>query len=512
MSTLTQRLQGVPRKSRSRPIFLPFGDFLPDLPDYENPGTRTANNVIPKPASYGPFPDLTAITNALTGTCRGASAFLDSASNVYVYAGDDTKLYESVNNTFTDESNGTYSVPVDSQWEFVQFDTRVIATNGNDALQTMTIGQGASSAFADLLTSTNKPTARHIDVVWRFLVMGNTNDITDGVKTNRVWWCGINDPTDADPNATTQADFEDLAEGGAVTRIVGGADYGLIFQERLISRMVYRGSPRIFDFIPVDRKRGTVVSGSVCGHGRNVFYWSEEGFHLFDGLESHNIGEGRVNQTFANEFDITNKRLVTCGIDPKNKLYAIAYPASGSTPNKMLVCYWPKMRWASVSVNTQIILKTFTQGFTLDSLDQLGTDIDDSGVFDESFDSDKWKGGQFRFAAFTSDNKLGFFTGSNLAASLDTTEKQLFPGRRAVVTGVRPFIDGGSAFRILIGGRNKQTDSNTFDSAVTTINDDGLASVRNSNRFHRIRLTTNAGDSWTHAQGVEVLASPQGRK
>ena len=33
-----------------------------------------------------------------------------------------------------------------------------------------------------------KPRARHVDVVREFLVLGNTNDTTDGAVPNRVWW------------------------------------------------------------------------------------------------------------------------------------------------------------------------------------------------------------------------------------------------------------------------------------------------------------------------------------
>jgi hypothetical protein len=491
-------------------MFVPFGDWLPDLPVFSNPGAPKATNVIPHTLSYRPFKGLSAQTNALSGVCRGAEGFLDSSSNIFIYAGDDSKLYESVDLTFTDESKGGgYTVPADNQWEFAQFDTKVIATNGGDAIQSMVIGAGASSAFADLITSTNTPKARHLATVWRFLVLGNTDDVSDGVKTNRVWWSGIDDSTDFDPDATTQSDFEDFKEGGAVTRIVGGADYGLVFQERLIQRMVYVGSPVIFDFQPVDRKRGTPVSGSVVGHGRNVFYWSEEGFQMFDGLQSHPIGDGRVDNTFANQFDITNKKFVHAAVDPLNKLYVIAFPGTGSSgglPNRLFVCYWPKMRWAEIEVDTQVVLKAFTQGYTLDSLDDLGTDIDDSGVFDESFDSDKWKGGQFRFSAFDSTNKLAFFTGSNLAGIVDTKEIQLIKGRRSLVSVVKPVVEasGSTAPSIAVqpGSRNRLVDQHTYSSSVT-INAIGECPVMIDARYHRERVHMPAAADWDHAIGVE---------
>ena len=491
-------------------VKVPLGDWLPDLPEFGNPGGLTATNVIPKPLSYGPFASLEAQTNALSSQCFGADVFTDEAGNVFVYAGDASALYEAVSNTFTDESKGGgYTLPVDNQWEFAQFDTKVMACNGAgaDAVQSMTIGDGATSAFADMITSTNKPSADHIAVVWRFVVLGGTNDATDGDKPNRVWWSGINDETDFDPNATTQSDFEDLKEGGAVSRVVGGADYGVVFQNNLISRMTYVGSPTIFDFQPVDRKRGTFVSGSVAGHGRDIFYWSEEGFHRFDGLQSIPIGDGRVDQSFINQFDVAQKRTVFSAIDPKNKLYAIAFPGSGATgglPNKLYVCYWPRNKWADVDVDVEIIVKSFTQGFTLDGLDSVGTDIDDASVFDVSFDADKWKGNQFRFGAFDMDHKLGFFTGSNLKAVLDTTEVQLIQGSRSFVTSVKPLVQGGGSSTITVepGSRQRQSDEHTF-SATVTQNAIGECPVLTDAWFHRWRLRID-GDDWEHAQGVEI--------
>ena len=287
----------------------------------------------------------------------------------------------------------------------------------------------------------------------------------------------------------------------------------MVFQNTIIRRLVYTGSPVIFDPQPVDRKRGTFVSGSIASHGRNVFYWSEEGFHLFNGLESIPIGDGRVDRTFANQFDPSQKRSVTAAIDDKNKIYAIAFPGAGATggiPNKLYLCYWPGNKWADVDIEIEVLSRTFTQGFTLDGLDALGTDIDDSAVFDESFDSDKWKGNQFRFGAFDMDHKLGFFTGSNLAATFTTRERQLFQGRRSMVSSIRPLVDGGTV-TCAIGHREALTDSVTFDTAASQ-DASGRCAVRNSNRYHRARMTIAAGGTWEHAQGIQFQAAPKGAK
>ena len=43
-------------------IIVPFGSWLPDLPDYANPGATVAKNVVPAVNNYGPLKALQAAT------------------------------------------------------------------------------------------------------------------------------------------------------------------------------------------------------------------------------------------------------------------------------------------------------------------------------------------------------------------------------------------------------------------------------------------------------------------
>ncbi len=485
-------------------MLLQFGEWLPDLADFGNPGSLSALNVIPSQSGYRPFKSLSAQSNALTDRCQGAFAARDADANIFFYAGDKTNLYEEVDNVFTDESGATYATDAGDAWEFAQYDTKIIATNFANPVQTMTIGGGAGGgAFADLITSTLKPKMKHVATIRDFLVGGNTNDGTDGHVPNRVWWSGFNDTTDFDPDATTQCDFQDIRDGGWVQRIVGGVEYGVIFQERQISRMTYVGTPLVFDIFAADRKRGTPIPNSVVGHGRFVFYISEEGFFGFDGAQSHPIGSEKVDRTFWAQFDITNKARVFSAIDLVNKLVCWAFPGSGSvggSPNKIYMHHWPSGKWAEAEVDTEIIVQAATQGYTLDGLDAISTDID--GGFTESLDSDVWKGGAERFAAFDTAHKLGYFTGSNLAATIDTNEVQPIKGKRSIITATRPLIDGGTP-TVRLGNRNRLTDTVSFSSTVT-INAIGECPVRVNARYFRGRLEIPAGETWSHAQGIEI--------
>jgi hypothetical protein len=487
-------------------MLIPFGEWRPDMAEFGNPGSLTVKNVIPAKESYRPFPNLSAITNALTARCQGAHGARDAANNVYTYAGDATKLYEGINNTFTDQSvGGGYTTAATDAWEFAEFGANIIATNFTDPVQTMAIGGGGAGAFANSFTSTLKPKAKHLAVIRDFLVLGNTSDGTDGHVPYRVWWGGINSTVDMDPDSTTQCDYQDMAEGGWVNKIAGGAEYGVIFQERQISRMAYIGTPLVFDFYPVDRKRGTQIPGSVAIHGRLMFYISEEGFFAFDGSQSHPIGVDKVDKTFWAEFDLNNKHFVSSAIDPVNKLVVWSFPGTGNTggaPNKLYIYNWVYGKWAFVEIDTEFVTSTSTQGYTLDGLDSVGTDIDDPVVFAESFDSDVWKGGKIRFGAFDASHKLGYFSGSNLAATIDTSEAQLLGGQRSMITATRPIVDGGTP-TVRIRSRNRTTDAATFSSSVT-INSIGECPVRTNARYLGARMEMAAGQTWTHAQGIEV--------
>lgn len=72
----------------------PLGPWLPDLPDYANPGSNTMTNCVPRTvSSYGPAPSTSAVTDALDARCQGAIYVRDASGNVHGFAGDATKLY-----------------------------------------------------------------------------------------------------------------------------------------------------------------------------------------------------------------------------------------------------------------------------------------------------------------------------------------------------------------------------------------------------------------------------------
>ncbi len=506
VTTMAERLTSVtPLPQPQAPITVPFGPWMPDLPDFANPGATEAKNVIPALNSYRPLPNLSAATDALTARARGSAAAQDTSNNTYMYAGDATKLYEVRTSGITNRSGATYTNATESNWEFALFGGTILATNLDDNVQGLVVG--AASNFADHFTSTLKPKAKSMAVVRDFVVLGNTNDGTDGVETSRVWWSGIGDATDFDPDSTTQCDFQDIRDGGAVERVVGGVEYGLIFQRRQIVRMTYVGSSLVFDFSPIDRKRGTPIPGSVVPHGRLVYYISEEGFFVTDGVSSHPIGANQIDRWFWSQFDLGDAHFVSGAVDFLNKLVVWCFPGAGNpgSPNRLIIYDWQNRKWSNGEIDTEIMVNAQTEGQTLEGLDAINADLD---ALTPSLDSPVWQGGRVQFAAFDSAHKLAYFTGANLKATIETGEVELSIGRHTLATKLRPLIDGGT-ITADVAGRNRLIDTTSWDGPAS-IDSAGEMSIRNESRYHRFRCEVAAGSSWQHAQGVQVHGNPQG--
>ncbi len=529
MSSLAAKLQGTAgaiQYSQEEPVVIEFGDWLPDQPSLGNPGGLVARNVIPGSGrySYEPARELTNVsTNALDSTALGATIARDKDNNIFPYAGTKTKLYEMRDNAWQDESKvGDYSTGDEDIWEFATWDReqKVLATNFADPVQEISIGGGAAGAFADLITSTLKPKAKHIGIVRDFVTLGHTNDTTDGVRPNRVWWSAIGDEKDFDPDATTQSDYADLPTGGWVQRVVGGAEYGVVFQENLIRRMEYVGSPAIFDLPAADRKRGTPIPNSVISFGRNIFYISEEGFFVFNGSSSEPIGNSRVDNEFWRIFDLANKFQVSAGIDLINKLVCWGFPVNSTVPNTIYCYKWDQGRWSEIrDVEFDILFNAQNQGFTLDGLDAVSTNID---TLSPSLDSDVWKGGKSYSGAISSSHFLVSFDGNTLEARIGTGERQLTPGRNTMVRSIRPLVEINEAsaqarnsitgfdIQALLEGRNRLDVAPTASGPVT-IDSLGEADFDREDRYHRATIVIPAGSEWSHANGVLVYKHARGR-
>ena len=57
---------------------IPFGEWLPDQSDFQNPGSTVATNVIPAARGYRPFFGLSEVSQAADNRIRGIYATKDT--------------------------------------------------------------------------------------------------------------------------------------------------------------------------------------------------------------------------------------------------------------------------------------------------------------------------------------------------------------------------------------------------------------------------------------------------
>jgi len=490
---------------------IPFEGWQPDRPALNNGGTAEALNVLPREVGYAPLPSLEENTGDLKAYCRGAAAARDSAKDAHFFAGDAARLYRLTSTTWQNSSKiGGYSLSAsfEMKWEFLKWGETMLACSFAAPLQYIDL---TGTNFDDRISSSAcfKPQAHHIAAVGGFVVLGNTIDPVDGHVPNRIWWSGLEDPTDFRPDPATQCDRQDLyGNGGAVIRIIGG-EYGTIFQSNSISRLTYDGPPLIFRIDEVEPGRGALCSGGIVNLGRTSFYLSEEGFFVFNGNSSEAIGESKVDKYVLADLDGDYLDRVSSLIDPVKKIVKWSYAGSGNlngTPNKLVMFHWPTGKWSRGEVEIETLANAMSAGYTLEQLDDISSNID---LLPASLDDNIFKGGTRYVGAFNTSHKFASFTGVAMDAILDTGEIQAFPGKRSFCNNVVPLIDGGSGVSIRIGRRDREADPVVWGNA-SALNVNGECPVIEAGRYLRYRaeLTGN----FERAIGVIPSLVPEGRR
>jgi hypothetical protein len=115
-----------------------------------------------------------------------------------------------------------------------------------------------------------------------------------------------------------------------------------------------------------------------------------------------------------------------------------------------------------------------------------------------------------RLSLFDASVKLGFCTGANLEAILDTPEQALDRQRRVRVKGLRPITDA-PACTGAVGARENIQGAVSY-SAEQPVNGKGLCPANVSTRLARGRLRIPAGTAWSFASGFEPEFAQEGRR
>jgi hypothetical protein len=449
---------------------------------------------------------VTITTSAAHGYSVGDSVVVTATSNTDVNG--TVTILTVTSTTFTYDKNGTnipsgadtgtvvfsYTTPTNQRWRFTQFGNVLIAANGGNRLQGFNVN--TSTTFQDL--AADAPQSRYVTVVRDFVVSGYVGSD----YPNRVQWSALGDESNWANSATTQADFQDIPDGGSIVGVTGG-EFGLIFMDRSIHRMSYIGSPLVFQFDNISRNQGCYEANSIIQYGGTSFFLSDDGFYACDGQQIIPIGNEKVNRYFYNDVDEGSLSLMSAAVDPFRKLVIWAYASqSSATVDKLLIYNYQTNKWTSGTTDASRVASSSTPAYTLEGLDVFGN-LD---TIPSTFDSRIWLGGKLQFAGVR-NTKIITFSGENNTAIIETGDIEM-PGVTSAITMAKPIVDNGSG-NVALFSRRLLSQQVVFGSQ-TAADSENRVSIRGIGRYHRLQLTPTG--QWTNTVGIDVEMNPLGSR
>jgi len=480
-----------------------WGEWRPDVSSLEGSHSPTVINAIPRGDGYGPMQGYTALSAAHASACQGFFSAFGMDGSLSLFSSTARRLYKLNNATFawTDVSLGAPSdyaaLATGSHWQFAQWYNQVIAVNVNVVPQNYVLG--SSTQFANLGGS--PPQAACITTVGAFVLLGGLNGDNWSVQ-----WSSRNNPGEW-TIGLNEGDKQTFRDGGIVRGIVGG-EYGLVFQDRAIRRMTYSpGSATVMEFDVLSRELGLYAPYSLVRVRDMVFFLSDVGFHMWHPLAGFKaIGKERIDRTFFDDHDQTQKHMVIGAFDPQSSRIVWAYKSttSGITDqfDRMIVYDWQLDRWAGwINMAGEWLGLSATPGQTLEGLNSLGS-MDAQTVPFDSYPAQAAN----TLAMANALHAIGLLNGANLEVILETAEIDI--GTRSFINGQRPLTDCAQVLGSVAGKPIPETDlTYSTERGITRI---GSIPCRVDNRIVRFKNRFPANSEWQYSIGTEPDIRPSG--
>jgi hypothetical protein len=477
---------------------LTFGEWMPDQPGISG-ALSDAKNVVSQAIGYGPLPSAAIFSQAADENLITLVAGKTPASATKLFVAGTTKIYDVTGVgvlTNVSKTGGYAPNANEDRFRFTQFGNVIIGTNNNNPMQAFTLG--TSTAFADL--AAGAPICKFLTVVRDFVVTAFTTE-SSTVYPSRVRWSGINDETTWGSSQVTQADFQDIPDGGQIVGIRGG-EFGLVFLEKGISRMSYIGTPFIFQFDNISRNKGCIAAGSIAQVQGICFFLSDDGFYMCDGQTVQGIGSEKIDRWFFENADEAAFDSMSASIDPVRKL--VIWNFRTLFAQRQLIIYnFRTQKWTYGDAGADYISDASTAPTSLEGLDTLSSSIDALPV---SLDSILYMGGKY-FLGGTLGNRVVTYNGAPATGQIVTGD--IAPGGRSIVTLARPQIDNGSA-TVAVASRVMLNQEVSFGTAVAA-DSENRVSLRSNGNYHRFRVVPT-GDNWKTAVGLDVDLAGQGAR
>lgn len=484
---------------------IPLSPFEPDKAAYNVAAADMVVNALPIADGWGPMPSLDEIipvdgevgeesVETIEG-CLGVFHARTASGTVATFAGTAAKLYR-FNETdlvWDDISRETSDYAASSRWVFVQFGSRVLATNGTDPIQKLDLN--SDTAFENL--PGNPPVCRSLIAVGDFLVALGIDGAPDTVQ-----WCGINN-TEQWEIGKSGADLQPMPVGGDVMNGVPVSSGAIIFLRSAIRAMSFAlDSGFVFSFTDVTLERGLAAPYAVAQIGQDDFvYYSPSGFYRGNNA----IGSERLNKWFSETIDSDYLEDMDCSVDPFRQVVWWRFRARDAQ-NYLLGYNWMLDRWCYSDIQFQALATVVTPSVTIDGMDKYFDTIDDVDV---PFDSRFWQSGQPTFGGISANGRLAFMSGDNLATDLYTAEVSPADPYRFFVNGARLDSDAIN-YTITLGTSDYKGQGIAWRQPVTPSTRTRFCGVKGDGRMLKFKISIPAGAIWKSATTIDLMGVQAG--
>lgn len=484
---------------------IPLSPFEPDKAEYNIAAADAVVNALPVADGWGPMPSLEEIIPVEHEIGEGSVATIDGGTGVFyartasgtiaTFAGTPTKLYRFNETTliWDDVTRTSSDYSSSFRWVMKQFGDRVLATNGTDPIQKFDLS--SDSLFSNL--AGNPPVCRSLIIVGDFVVALGVDGAPDIVQ-----WCAINN-TEKWEIGRSGADLQPMPVGADVMNGVPVSGGAIIFMRSAIRSMRFTAdSGFVFSFQDITTERGLAAPYAVAQIGQDDFvYYSPSGFYR----GGNAIGSERLNKWFSETIDSDYLEDMDCSVDPFRQVVWWRFRARDAR-NYLLGYNWTLDRWCFSDIEFQALATVVTPSVTIDGMDAFFATIDDVDV---PFDSRFWQSGQPTFGGISSNGRLAFMTGQNLACELYTAEFSPADPDRFFFNGAR--VDSDAAdYTLSLGTADYKGQGITWRSPVTPSARTRFCGIRGDGRMAKLKMAIPAGAVWKTATTIDITGERAG--
>ncbi len=476
-------------------VTVPFGPWLPDLPDADHPGLVEAKNVYRLNGAYQPQRDIEFPGGDQSDDLGVASAsnFISAISakeggvEFYALARHDGSKIHLVSiecgssNSPNSIDTGTAASDVSN---FVNFDGDVYYFTRNSEQY-----KSVRGATFSLVSSSTLFGASAAGRVGSFIMTGFRFNLK---------WSGFNQPEEWAISQRTQAGEATVSnpEMGFVTGILGGKT-NYLFQEFGLSRLEYVGPPTVWRFTPISNRFGCSPQSAVEVGDVTYFLAVDTSY------DSQATGSGglRVVKTNGAAIQDISTGVVADWLSA-NFLESSAFnhhPAIFDAPRRRII-------WAS---NT---------GQGSHKYLSMSVDTEEFSYFEGEFNilipgpyHHEDNGGKLVGVADNGGNlHYGPLTGDTLEATL-TKGHLSSAGVRTHLSGVEPIYQG-SGVTVAVSSKEKLRDDAAFDVYQTEEAATGIVSKQSQGRSTAISAKYPATSAWSDASGFVAEITVDGKR